>query len=46
MFTELQIAAKSILQSIELLNKNTKLIAVSKTKPVELLKEAYDIGLR
>ena len=26
--------------------KNTKLIAVSKTKPIEMIKEVYDLGIR
>lgn len=39
---------KSVLQEIEhnLQLHNTKLIAVTKTHPVEVLQEAYDIGLR
>ena len=39
---------KSVLQEIEhnLQVHNTKLIAVTKTHPVEVLQEAYDIGLR
>ena len=28
------------------LNKDTTLIAVSKTKPVEMIKDAYDVGIR
>ena len=39
---------KSVLKEIEhnLLPHNTKLIAVTKTHPVEVLQEAYNIGLR
>jgi len=39
---------KSVLEEIEhnLRSYNTKLIAVTKTHPVEVLQEAYDIGLR
>lgn len=37
---------KNVSENIKKANKETKLIAVSKTKPVEMLKEAYDAGMR
>ena len=37
---------KIILDIIQSLGNNCKLIAVSKTKPVEMIKEVYDMGVR
>ncbi|MBO4846835.1 MAG: YggS family pyridoxal phosphate-dependent enzyme [Lachnospiraceae bacterium] len=37
---------KHVREQIKKANKDTRLIAVSKTKPVEMLQEAYDAGMR
>ena len=37
---------KHVSDKIKKANKDTRLIAVSKTKPVEMLQEAYDAGIR
>lgn len=37
---------KHVREQIKKANKDTRLIAVSKTKPVSMLKEAYDAGVR
>ena len=37
---------KDVSEKLKNANKDTKLIAVSKTKPVSMLKEAYDAGMR
>jgi len=37
---------KHVSDKIKKANKDTRLIAVSKTKPVEMLQEAYDAGMR
>ena len=50
--SELAKTLKTILSNIEHASKqsafkqNVRLVAVSKTKPVELIKQAYDCGIR